>query len=134
MTFDKYVKAMEEYENRLNNIDDDEYDDIDDLLDEISKFQYEYMRNVLNEYVVDSEVKQACYEILDDAVNYLQTGQGVCRVENKELADEVAETIFNDFGDYMLEYPDCYEDCNGEWVVDCIFGGYFIPEWDGWFD
>ena len=129
MTFDEYVKAMDEYEDRLKNTDDD----VDDLLDEISEFQYEYMRNVLKEYVVDSKVKKACYEILDDAVNWLQTGQGTCRVESEEFADEVAETIFNDFGDYMLEYPYCYES-NGEWVVDCMFGGYFIPEWDGWLD
>lgn len=124
MTFEEYNKKLNEYEAELK--------DDDTILDKISELQYGYMRNVIKQYNADSPAKEVCRELLDYAVNYSQSGNAIYYVDDEELAEEVNEIIWKELGDYLLDC-EIYED-NEEWVIDCMFGGYFVPDWDGWFD
>lgn len=124
MTFEEYNKKLNEYEAELNNDDT--------ILDKISELQYGYMRNVIKQYNADSPAKEVCRELLDYAVNYSQSGNSIYYVDSEGLAEEVNEIIWEELGDYLLDC-EVYEE-DGEWVIDCMFGGYFVPEWDGWFN
>lgn len=124
MTFEEYNKKLDEYEAELK--------DDDTVLDKISELQYGYMRNVIKQYNADSPAKEVCRELLDYAVNYSQSGSSIYYVDSKELAEEVNEIIWEELGDYLLDC-EVYED-NEEWAIDCVFGGYFVPDWDGWLD
>lgn len=129
MTFEEYNKKMNEYKERLSGLCDS---DFDELLDEVSQFQYSYMENVLQEYqkTIDSKAKECIYELLSHAVKVSTSGSSVVDVETKEIADEIDKIIWEEIGDYLLDY-DIYEE-NGHWVIDCMFGGNYIPEWEGW--
>ena len=124
MTFEEYNKKLDEYEAELK--------DDDTVLDKISELQYGYMRNVIKQYNADSPAKEVCRELLDYAVNYSKSGSSIYYVDSEELAEEVNEIIWEELGDYLLDC-EVYED-NEEWAIDCVFGGYFVPDWDGWLD
>ena len=125
MTIEEYNKAMDAYSIRIRNGEE--------IMDEVNDFQYEFMRNVLKNYVADSPEKEIIRNILDYAVNDSTSGSSVQYVEDKDLADKVMEIIFDEIGEYMLDFPEYYEE-NGYWVIDCVFAGYYVPDWDGWYD
>lgn len=125
MTFEEYNKAIDAYAERIENGED--------ILDEVTDFQYKYMNSVLASYKADTPAKEICRDILEYAVNHSQSGSVVQYVEDKELADSVYDIIWEELGEYMLEAPEYYEE-NGTWVIDCIFAGYYIPGWDGWLE
>lgn len=127
MTYEEYVKKMDEYGERIRNGED--------IMEEVNKFQYDYMEKVLEEYKADTPAKEVCRDILDYAVHDSTSGSAIRYVEDKELAKEVLEIINDELGDYMLDSPESYSDeANGEIAIDCMFAGDFVPEWDGWFD
>ena len=53
-------------------------------------------------------------------------------VSTKEEADAILAIIWEEIGDFLLEC-DCYEE-NGGWTISAVFGGYYVPDWDGWDD
>ena len=125
MTFEEYNKAMDTYAERIKNGED--------ILDEVTGFQYKYMNSVLDAYKADTPAKEICYDILEYAVNHSQSGSVVQYIEDNELADSVNDIIWEEIGEYMLEAPEYYKE-NGTWVIDCIFAGYYVPGWDGWYE
>lgn len=128
MTLEEYVKEME---TRLANIDRDS----DEEWDELYEFQFTYMRGVLEEYrktVGNNEAKRVCCSILDYIINQSESGSVNMAVETEEFANEVREMALEDFAEYMLDAPEVYfEEAFDEWMVSCMFGGYFVPCWDG---
>ncbi len=129
MTLTEYDKKMSKYAKRLRNIYGDEWEK---LYEEVSEFQREYMENVLEEYqqTIDCEAREYIYELLCYAVRQSQSGSAIIDVETKEIADAIEEILWEEIGDYLLDY-EIYEegDC---WAIDCMFGGNYIPYWDGW--
>ena len=123
MTEKEYVKAIDNYISRM--------DSGERLFKELTDLQYEFMNNVLAEHraKADTEAKQICCEILDYAINRSETGNSIYDLEDKGLADEVIDCIWDELGDYMLDFPEYYKDGN-MWIIDCMFGGYYVPEWD----
>ena len=123
MTLKEYDAKMERYYERLNNGDD--------VMDEMTGFQYEFMNKVLDEYKAkaDTPAKEVCYELLEYAVRYSTSGSSVVYVKTKELADAVKDIINEEIGDYMLDIPEIYE-VDGAWAIDCMFAGYYVPEWN----
>lgn len=128
MTFEEYVKEME---TRLASLDRDS----DEEWDELYEFQFTYMRGVLEEYrktVGNNEAKRVCCSILDYIINQSESGSVNMAVETEEFANEVREMALEDFAEYMLDAPEVYfEEAFDEWMVSCMFGGYFVPCWDG---
>ena len=129
MTLKEYNDKMSEYENRLSELRDDEWND---LYEEMSRFQQKYMKNVLAEYqkTIDSEAKEHIYNLLHYAVKHSQSGSSIEYVDTKEIANAIEEILWEEIGDYLLDY-EIYEE-NNHWVIDCIFAGNYIPYWDGW--
>lgn len=130
MTNEEYVAKMDAYAECLKNNYSDE------LLEEVSDFQTKFMEGWLARYretVGDNKAKEYVCEIIEDLIYYCECGVSVMYVSTKELAEEVSNELDAEFGDCLLEQIEVYED-NGEWVVDCNFGGDWCPHWDGWFD
>ena len=137
MTYEEYLKKINEYTDKLVNYEGDDYDDFyDEWLEEISEFQITYMEGILAEYIKKAKTEAQKYisEILNYAIYESETGSVIICVPTKEIADEIDEIIWGEIGDYMLDAPQIYEDKDGEWSIDCMFGGAFVPYWDGWLD
>ena len=129
IAFDEYNKKMSEYADRLSVLYNDEWDE---LYEEVSKYQQNYMENILDEYkkTIDCEAREHIYKLICYAVKTSQSGSSIVNVETKEIADEIENIIWEEIGDYLLDY-EIYEE-DGHWVVDCMFAGNYVPYWDGW--
>ena len=129
MTLDEYDKKMSEYADRLRNTYGNEWDE---LYEEVSKHQQNYMENILEEYqkTIDCRAKEHIYDLLCYAVRTSESGSSIVNVESKEIAGEIENIIWDEIGDYLL---DCqiYEEDN-HWAIDCMFAGNYVPYWDGW--
>lgn len=129
--------TLEEYNTKVNEIGErlrTEWDD--DLYDELNDFQYNYMQEVLDEYKKSKKwtpARQCCYELLYHAVWHSESGSSIQYVNSKKLADEVDDIIWDELGDYMLDSPEIYK-VKDQWAISCMFGGNYVPCWDGWRD
>lgn len=107
-----------------------------EVYEELSNFQNKHMKEFLAAYketIGDDKAKQVCYDLLEDAITYSESGSAIKYVDTKELADKVDEIIMDEIGDYLLDPPEIYQEGN-EWAIDCMFGGNYVPYWDGWTD
>lgn len=130
MTLEEYDAKVGEMGEKLRaNWDEDLYDKLND-------FQWEHMQEFLDEYQKSREyspARQVCYELLYYAVYKSESGNSIQNVNSKEFADEVKETILDEMGHFLLDPPEIYKD-GDQWSIDCMFGGSYIPNWDGWRD
>lgn len=129
MTYKEYNQKMSEYSDRLSQLYNKEYDE---LFEEISQFQQNYMENILEEYhkTIDCQAREHIYDLLHYAVKKSTSGSSIITVETESIADEIDKIIWEEIGDYLLEYSIYKED--NRWTVDCVFGGNYVPYWDGW--
>ena len=130
MTFEEYNKKMDWYSENIT-------ENNEELLEEMYDFQTKYMTEVLTELRdnADTKAKEVVCDILEYAINDTASGSVVEYVATEELANEVYEIIWEMIGDYMLDDPEIYKDkYSGEWVISCMFGGYYVPYWNGWFE
>ena len=117
LTLEEYDKKMEEYQDRLANTETNaEWDEIED---EMSKFQTEFMSGVLEDYrkTIDGDARFHIYELLNYAVTTSESGNSIVHVGSKNIADSIDDIIWEEIGDYLLDcqiYPE-----KGEWVIDC---------------
>ena len=128
MTYEEYNEKMDWYSENITP-------DNEELLEEMCNFQMKYMTEVLTELrsTADTKAKEVVCDILEYAINCSESGNTIESVETEELANEVDEIIDEMIGDYMLDAPEIYKDeYSGEWAIDCMFGGYYVPYWDGW--
>ena len=127
--FNEYDKKMREYEKQLSDSYDDEWNK---LYEKVSKYQQNYMENILEEYkkTINCKAKEYIYDLLCYAVRQSESGSSIIDVETEEIANEIDNIIWEEIGDYLL---DCqiYEK-GGHWAIDCMFAGYYVPYWDGW--
>ena len=128
LTFDEYNKLMDKWEERVRTSNDEMIER------HMRDFQMKYMEGVLEDYKKKAitQAQKEIYELLDYAVHNSTSGSAIHYVYTKELADEIDEIIWGEIGEYMLDGPEIYQDCYGDWAIDCMFGGCYIPSWDGW--
>ena len=130
LSLEEYDEKISGYIERLKTLDGEAYNK---LLKEISSFQNDYMENVLKEYektIGNSEAKKQIYCLMSYAVRISESGSSIVYVDSLEVAEEIDKIIWEEIGDYLLDYQ-VYEE-NGSYVVDCMFGGNYVPYWDGW--
>lgn len=132
MTFEEYDAKMGEYADKLRE------DYSDELYQEVSEFQDKHMREFLAEYektIGDDPKKKVCYELLEYAVNDSESGSVIVDeidfVTNEDEAKELQNTIFEEIGEYLLDDCQVYKEGNS-YVADVMFGGSYVPYWDGW--
>ena len=130
LTLKEYDKKMGEYADRLRAANYGK--EWDDLYEEVSRFQYDFMGNVLAEYhkTIDCPARQCIYNLMHHAVKISESGSSIIDVETEAEADAIDNLIWEEIGDYLLDYQIYQED--NRWVIDCIFGGNYVPYWDGW--
>ena len=137
MTFEEYNRKVDEFEKRMEEVydKDEKFEEVKRQLDE---FQNDYMQKVLEEYkgtIGDDKAKGVCYELLKYAVNESTTGNAIVIIDDEETAKKVDEILYEELGDYLLdENENVYQESDGQWVADVMFGGSYIPGWDGWSD
>lgn len=138
MTFDEYNEKIEILFDEYR----EDYDE--DKLEELIAFQYKHMREFVAEYKkkINCTARQVCFDVFENMVECSESGSSVVYLsdytdnikEQEKLAAEVEDMIWEDLGQYMLDAPEIYLDKfygNG-WIVDCMFGGYYCPGWDGY--
>ena len=106
----------------------------EDLYDKLNDFQWEHMQEFLDEYIKSREyspARQVCYELLYYAVYKSETGNSIQHVNSKEMADKVKDIIHDEIGHFLLDPPEIYKE-GDQWAIDCMFGGSYVPCWDGW--
>lgn len=135
--FETYDAKVEEYANKLRDVNcvGDEWDAI---YEELSEYQAKVMGEYLEQYKAnaDTRAKEIIAELLEYAVRHSDTGSSVVCDLTQEEADEVDDIIWEEIGDFMLDYPEIYEDTHygTGWNIDAMFGGNYVPYWDGWDD
>lgn len=136
MTFEEYNKQFDELDERLRATESEE--EWEKVMEEINEFQYKHMREFVAEYRKKAEGDPA-REVIYDAFNYVvekgTNGSVNEYVDSEELANKIDEIIWDDIGQFLLDAPEIYKDkYSGQWCISCMFGGAFVPEWDGWED
>ena len=133
MTFEEYNKEMAILEENYQKATNEE--ERERAMDELNTFQWIHMREFVANYKAKAKgnkAKEKIAELFEYAVENSQTGSAVLYVESEELKDEIDEIIWEEIGEYMLDAPQYYQTDDGEWAIDCMFGGNYVPEWDGW--
>lgn len=127
MTITEYNEKMNRYSESLSVLYGNEWDK---LHKKMSQFQKNYMENILNEYkkTIDCDARNHIYDLLSYAVKSSQSGSSIIYVESKKTAEEIEDIIWEEIGDYLLDYQ-IYEE-NNRWVIDCMFAGAYVPSWD----
>ena len=128
--------TLHEYDNAMCELTDDR-SKLDE--DKVGEFQNTHLREFLTELkgkaTTDND-RYAC-EILEYLIVYSQSGSVVHYVETEEKANALRDYLNEHdlIGDMMLDSPEVYQDkYSGKWAVDCMFGGFYCPYWDGWFE
>lgn len=116
--YDEYCQQLTEYYTK-------------ELYEKFNNFKYKYMTSVLKEYAktADTAAKQLICELLDYAINHSESGSCITEAYTEEVAKETEQLLWEEFGGYLLD-SEVYQE-NGCWVVDVMFGGAYIPYWDG---
>lgn len=129
MTFEEYNKKMNEYAGTLKSLYGNEWEEFYEIM---SRFQQNYMENVLDKYqkTIDCEARECIYDLMWYAVKRSQSGSSIIDVETEAIADAIDNILWDEIGDYLLDY-EIYEE-DGHWVVNCLFAGNYVPYWDGW--
>ena len=132
MTFEEYDKQIDELGSQLKANWSDE------LYDKVSQFQHEHMTEFLEEYrqtVGDDDAKDICCQLLEYAIKDSTSGNAIVDVDfisTKDEASELESTILGEIGKYLLDDCQVYQEKSGQWVADVMFGGSYVPYWDGW--
>jgi len=133
------MMTLKEYTNKLDRLRKlmryrvESGQDYDDLYEKYTNTQFNYMNEVLEEYrkTANTPEKQVCYELLEYAVERSETGNSIQYLEDEDLANKVDNIIYDELGDYLLDVETYYDRYEKAWAIDCMFGGYFVPYWDG---
>lgn len=136
ITFEMYEQKVKEYEEKVKATTDD--DEMDQLLDEIFEYKYEFMSNKIEEFRNKAcfPAQRAILGLLNEVVDGSTTGIVSRVVDNKEFADDIADHMIEDVGKYLLNYEvieskGLYKGEN-TWVIICKFDPKYVPDWNGW--
>lgn len=125
--------TLQEYNDRVYELSKRLYNDYgNEVYEKLSKFQEDYMRNVLYDYEskIDCHAKEYIRDLLQYAIDCSVSGNAIVDVPTKEIVDEIDDIIWQEIGDYLLDC-EIYED-DDHWCVDVVFAGNYVPYWDGW--
>ena len=129
MTFNEYNEQIKVMERKVI---EDKFSD--EALDSLKDFKRTHMQEFVDEYKRNAKgdgTKELIADLFAGTVEGGDSGSVVYYVETEEEANAINEIIWEEIGHFMLDAPEVYYDkYSGEWVIDCMFGGAYIPEWD----
>ena len=125
-----YLRTIDKYRKKLLNINDE--DEWNEKFGEMCDYQKRYMKAYLDTYKrkIRCSEQELISKLIEHIIYQSTSGNSIVFVHTKEEAEAVDKIIWKEIGDILLDSPQIYED-NGQWAIDCIFGGAFVPEWDG---
>lgn len=128
MTLEEYNKGITEYYDFIMN--DPERNDV--LWQEMFEYQYCYLTDIIEDWGVKTktEAELAVLKILKGMRDYSVSGNYIIEVDTEEIARETDQLLFDNFRDMLLE-SNVYQDYRDSWSVDVIFGGFYVPGWEG---
>ena len=130
MTQEEFDIEIRRLNKHYLSCDDDK---CDYYLQRIYNLQSKFMEELLENYkqcINGNQAKEVIYEALVYAVNDSLSGSVIIGIDSKELAEEVDDIYWSEIGDYLLDGY-VYES-DGNWCLDCMFAGNYVPYWDGW--
>ena len=131
--FETYNAKVNEYAEKLRD-----YNCVGNEWDEIYKELSEYQAKVMGEYLeqykanADTKAKKIIAELLEYAIKDSESGSSIVSGFTEEEVNEVDEIIEDEIGDFMLDHPEIYDNEDDKWSIDAMFGGNYVPYWDGW--
>lgn len=134
--FADYEIQMGKYAKQLRQASDEEFEN---LYVEVSEYQKEKMTEMLEQYkekIGSDAIKTEIANIIDYAIDLSDSGSVISQM-GKDEAEKVYDILCNEIGELLLDaelYPRHRLHTDGEWVVDVMFGGCYVPYWDGWRD
>lgn len=139
MPIEEYDNQMRIYSDQLRNSTDQEWED---LYEKVSKFQHKHMTEYLEELQkiteeetdeVTKEAREAVCELLEYAINDSESGSAIVYEISEEVANKFDEIYEDMIGEFLLDAIEIYKEDDG-YVLDAMFGGNYVPYWDGWND
>lgn len=131
MNEQEYIKRMEDY---CTFIDKEGMNSpfAQLMYEQMYKMQCDYMDEICEECKanINDEASQAVFTIMCNITTQSDSGNTCAYVKTEEIARQAEELLYDQYGNMLLDPVDIYED-DGEWCLDCMFGGYFVPGWDG---
>ena len=134
--FSEYMINMEKYAKQLRQSKPPEFGN---LFNKVSEYQTEMMCKMLDQYrakIGKNKAKQTISEMVENVINSSRSGSVVFEM-GKEEAEKVYSIVFDEIGWMLLDdcdfyhYPTAPENM---WTIDLMFGGLYVPYWDGWED
>ena len=127
----EYVKTLETYQANIGIAQSKGMnDDATRLYEEMTNFQIKYMTEFYESIVVDTPEKEVVKDLISGAINDSETGQVTVLVPKELDIEKTEEIVWKEIGDMLLDSLTYEED--GDNVIDVMFGGYYIPCWDGY--
>lgn len=139
MTFEEYCKKMDKLAKLIYTCENKDRQDV--MYSDYCDRQTKYMDEVIAEYekTATTRVQQKVVELLKSARDDSETGQACETAKSEDEANEIIDTLYENFGELLLDsevYEDEWaaEDAEEKWVVDVMFAGIVVPQWDGFWD
>lgn len=126
----EYIKTLEMYQANIGIAQSKGMnDDATRLYNEMTNVQIKYMTEFYESVVVDTPEKELVKELIDEAINNSETGQAKVVVPKELDLEKGSEVVWNEIGDMLLDILTYEED--GDNIIDVMFGGWYVPCWDG---
>lgn len=130
MSLKDYKGKIDWYLSQVN--DDNVYAILAKIWDEQERYMKHVRAKIMNDYSNNLFVGWASI-ILTRLLQGSGSGNVIIDVLNEEHAEIIAETANEVLADYLLEPCITYKE-ERNWVVDCMFGGYYTPGYEDWWD
>ena len=133
LSFNEYGHLMDKWEDALRESCGNE-ERWEQVLTWMREFQTRYMKSVLADYKkkIKTRVQEIAYDFIEGILD-ADEGCLSAYVETEEAAIRIEEEIWDNFGEFLLEPIEIYEE-DDEWKLDGIAGGCYCPCWNGWWD
>lgn len=127
-----YTDTVSMLANMLDAADTKEK--IEEIIPVLFSYQNEGMKTILEMYKQECTTpeKIVLYNLLEYAVNGSYSGNSITHIDDESLYKKTEEILWEELGDMLLD-AECYKE-NNSYVIDCIFGGAYIPHWEGWLE
>lgn len=106
----------------------------EEIVPVLFSYQNEGMKTILEMYKQECTTpeKIVLYNLLEYAVNGSYSGNSIIRLDDELLYKKTEKILWEELGDMLLDVD--YYQKNNKYVIDCIFGGAYIPHWEGWLE
>jgi hypothetical protein len=127
---EQYSMSVENYRNKIAAANAKrDWETHKRLKDELYRYKENKMMEFYNSIHTDTREKEVAKKVIYSAIHESETGQVTEYIPKDLDVDKVDEVVWNIIGDLVLDY--FIEKDEHGWYIDTMFGGMYIPGWDG---